>query len=47
MGDVKKRHLEESAVKKLEEKRLKEESEQIKAEYEKKKIKLERRLKRV
>ena len=35
MKDVKKRHLEETAVKKLEEKRLKEEAEQIKAEYEK------------
>ena len=35
MKDVKKRHLEETAAKKLEEKRLKEEAEQIKAEYEK------------
>ena len=35
MKDVKKRHLEETAAKKLEDKRLKEESEQIKAEYEK------------
>ena len=35
--DVKKRHLEETSAKKLEEKRLKEEVEQIKAEYEKKK----------
>ena len=35
MKDVRKRHLEESAAKKLEEKRLKEEAEQIKAEYEK------------
>ncbi len=35
--DVKKRHLEETAAKKLEEKRLKEEVEQIKAEYEKQK----------
>ena len=35
MKDVKKRHLEETAAKKLEEKRLKEEDEQIKAEYEK------------
>ena len=34
MKDVKKRHLEETAAKKLEEKRLKEEAEQIKAEYE-------------
>ena len=38
MKDVKKRHLEETAAKKLEEKRLKEESEQIKAEYEKWKV---------
>ena len=35
MKDVKKRHLEETAAKKLEDKRLKEESEQIEAEYEK------------
>ena len=35
--DVKKRHLEETAAKKLEKKRLKEEVEQIKAEYEKQK----------
>ena len=35
MKDVRKRHLEETAAKKLEEKRLKEEAEQIKAEYEK------------
>ena len=38
MKDVKKRHLEETAAKKLEEKRLKEETEQIKAEYEKWKV---------
>ena len=38
MKDVKKRHLEETAAKKLEEKRLKEEAEQIKAEYEKWKV---------
>ncbi len=35
MKDVRKRHLEETAAKKLEEKRLKEEAEQIRAEYEK------------
>ena len=38
MKDVKKRHLEETAAKKLEEKRLKEEAEQIRAEYEKWKV---------
>ena len=38
MKDVKKRHLEETAAKKLEEQRLKEEAEQIKAEYEKWKV---------
>ena len=38
MKDVKKRHLEETAAKKLEEKKLKEETEQIKAEYEKWKV---------
>ena len=38
MRDVKIRHLEETAAKKLEEKRLKEEVEQIKAEYEKWKV---------
>ena len=38
MKDVKKRHLEEVSVKKLEEKRLKEEAEQIRAEYEKWKV---------
>ena len=37
MKDVKKRHLEESAAKKLEEKRIKEEIEQINSEYEKRK----------
>ena len=34
MKGVKKRHLEESAAKKLEEKRIKEEIEQINSEYE-------------
>ena len=38
MKDVKKRHLEETAARKLEEKRLKEEAEQIRAEYEKWKV---------
>tara|TARA_B100001287_G_scaffold149149_1_gene125574 strand:+ start:75 stop:2579 length:2505 start_codon:yes stop_codon:yes gene_type:complete len=38
MKDVKKRHLEETAAKKLEEKRLKEEAQQIKAKYEKCKV---------
>ena len=38
MKDVRKRHLEEIAVKKLDEKRLKEEAEQIRAEYEKWKV---------
>ena len=38
MKDVKKRHLEETAAKKLEEKKLKEEVEQIRAEYEKWKV---------
>ena len=38
MKDVKKRHLEETAAKKLEEKKLKEEAEQIRAEYEKWKV---------
>ena len=37
MKDVKKRHLEESAARKLEEKRIKEEIEQINSEYEKRK----------
>ena len=37
MKDVRKRHLEETAAKKLEEQRLKEEAEQIKAEYERQK----------
>ena len=37
MKDVKKRHLEESSAKKLEEKRIKEEIEQINSEYEKQK----------
>ena len=37
MKDVKKRHLEESAARKLEEKRIKEEIEQINSEYEKQK----------
>ena len=36
--DVKRRHLEESSAKKLEEKRLKEEAQQIKAKYEKCKV---------
>ena len=45
MKDVKKRHLEETAAKKLEEKRLKEEIEQIKAEYDKLKKKKEYRKK--
>ena len=38
MKDVKRRHLEETAARKLEEKRLKEEAEQIRAEYEKWKV---------
>ena len=36
--DVKRKHLEESSAKKLEEKRLKEDAEQIRAEYEKYKV---------